>query len=49
MFHQVFQCLQYLLGKDFMKKNCASLKEHAMKIIIFRKKKMNLLKKELQE
>ena len=32
-----------------MKKFCGSLREHAMKIINFKKKKMKLLTKELQE
>ena len=32
-------------GKDCMKKFCESLKEHAMKTINFKKKKMNLLTK----
>ena len=32
-----------------MKKFCESIKEHAMKIINFKKKKMKLLIKELQE
>ena len=36
-------------GKDFMKKFCESLREHTMKMINFRKKKMNLLTKEQQE
>ena len=33
-------------GKDFMKKFCKSLREHAVKIINFKKKKMKLLTKE---
>ena len=36
-------------GKDFMKKFCESLREHTMKIINSKKKKMKLLTKELQE
>ena len=36
-------------GKDFMKNFYESLREHAMKIINFKKKKVNLLSKELQE
>ena len=32
-------------GKDCMKKFCESLREHTMKIINFRRKKMNLLTK----
>ena len=36
-------------GKDCMKKFCESLREHAMKIINFKKKKMKLLTKERQE
>ena len=36
-------------GKDCMKKFCEFLREHAMKIINFKKKKMNLLTKEQQE
>ena len=36
-------------GKDCMKKFCESLKEHAMKIINCKTKKMNLLTKEQQE
>ena len=35
-------------GKDCMKKFCESLREHAMKIDNFEKKKMNLLTKEQQ-
>ena len=35
--------------KDCMKKFCAFLREHVMKIFDFKKKKMNLLTKELQE
>ena len=58
IFHQIFQCLQYTnvenkhgvyRGKDCMKKFCESLREHALKIITFKKKKMKLLTKELQE
>ena len=33
-------------GKDCMKKFCESLREHAMKIINFKQKKMKLLTKE---
>ena len=36
-------------GKDCMKRFCESLREHAMKIISFKKKKMKLLTKEQQE
>ena len=36
-------------GKDCMKKFCESLREHAMKIIYFKKKKMKLSTKEQQE
>ena len=36
-------------GKDCMKKICESLREHAMKIITFKKKKMKSLKKEQQK
>ena len=36
-------------GKDFMKKFCNSLKEDAMKIINYKKKKIRLLKKEQLE
>ena len=36
-------------GKDCMKKFCEFLREHAMKIINFKKKKMKLLTKEQQE
>ena len=36
-------------GKDCMKKFCELLGEYAMKIIIFKKKKAKLLKKEQQE
>ena len=55
IFHQVFQCLQYLhydvyRGKDCMEKFCEFLRDHAMKIINFRnKKKMKLLLKEQQD
>ena len=35
-------------GQDCMKKFCESLKEHAMKIINLKKKKMKLLSKEQQ-
>ena len=28
-------------GKDFMKKFCESLRKHAMKIVILKRKKMN--------
>ena len=53
IFHQVFQCLQYkhvmCRGKDCMKKFCKFLREHAMEIIDFGKKKMKLLPKEQQE
>ena len=36
-------------GKNYMKKFCESLREHAMKMINFKKKKMKLLTKEQQE
>ena len=36
-------------GKDCMKKFCEFLREHAMKIINFKKKKMKLLTKKQQE
>ena len=36
-------------GKDSMKKFCESLRERAMKIINFKKKKMTLITKEQQE
>ena len=36
-------------GKDPMKKFCESLRERAMKIINFKKKKMTLITKEQQE
>ena len=36
-------------GKDCMKKLCEFLREHAIKIINFKKKKMKLLSKEQQE
>ena len=36
-------------GKDCTKKFCESLREHAMKVIHFKKKKMKLLTKEQQE
>ena len=36
-------------GKDCMKKLCEFLREHAMKIINFKKKKRKLLTKEQQE
>ena len=36
-------------GKDFMKKFCESLREHAMEIINFGKKKMKLLANEQQK
>ena len=48
IFHQVFQCLQwhYLkAGKDSMRKFYESLRENAMEIINFKKKKIRLLKK----
>ena len=37
------------IGKDCMKEFCESLREHAIKIINSKKKKMKLLTKELQE
>ena len=36
-------------GKDCMKSVCEFLRDHAMKIIDFKKKKMKLFKKKLQE
>ena len=36
-------------GKDCMKKFCESLREHAMKITDFKKKKMKLLTNEQHE
>ena len=36
-------------GKDYMKKFCEFLREHAMKIINFKKKKLKLLTEEQQE
>ena len=36
-------------GKDYMKKFCKSLREHALKIINFKKENMDLLTKEQQE
>ena len=36
-------------NKDYMKKFCEFFREHAMKIINLKKKKMELLKKEQQE
>ena len=36
-------------GKDYMKKFCQFLREHAMKIINFKKKKIKLLTKEQQD
>ena len=36
-------------GKDCMKKFCESLREHAMKIFSFKRKKLKLLTKEQQE
>ena len=36
-------------GKDCMKKFCGFLREHAMKIINFKKKKIKSLTKEQQE
>ena len=41
--HNVFR------GKDCMKKFCESLREHPLKIINFKKKKMKLLTKEQQK
>ena len=54
--HQVFQCLQYYhlktenkhnlyREKDCMKRFCESLREHAMKIINFKKKKNEVINK----
>ena len=57
IFHQVFQYLTIssfrsmedkhdkYRGKDFMKKFCEFLREHAMKIINFRKKKNEVINK----
>ena len=57
IFHQVFQCLQYrhlkaqktsiilYRGKFYMKKFCESLREHAINIINFKKKKKNIDKR----
>ena len=36
-------------GKDFMKKFCKSLRQHAMEVISFKKKKMELLTKKQQQ
>ena len=36
-------------GKDCIRKSCESLREYAMKVINFKKKKMKLLTKEQQE
>ena len=36
-------------GKDCMKKFCEFLREHVMKIINFKKKKMKLLTSEIQK
>ena len=36
-------------GKDCMKKFCESLRQHAMRVIIFKMKKMKLLIKERQK
>ena len=48
-----FRCIEnkndVYRGKDSMKKFCEHLKEHAMKIINFNKKKIKLLTKEQQE
>ena len=58
IFLQFFQCLQYRKGieskhdveTDCMKKICESLREHAMKIINFKKKDVNTKNtKELKE
>ena len=59
IFHQVFQYLQYHLktsfkhdlwrDKDYMKTICESLREHAMKVINCKKKKMKLLTENQQE
>ena len=60
IFHQVFQCLQYhhlktennhdaYRGKNCMIKFYESLREHAIKIINFKKRKMKSLAKEQQE
>ena len=58
--HQVFQFLQYFplkaqkiiimyTTKNYMKKFCRSLREHAMEIINFEEKKIKLLTKEQQK
>ena len=44
-----FRSIENKHGKDCMKKFCEFLREHAMKIIDFKKKKMKLLTKEQQE
>ena len=60
IFHHIFQCLQYCnksienkhhvyRGKDCMKKFCDSLREHAIEIMRFKKKKMKLLTNMQQE
>ena len=41
--HNVYRC------KDCMNRFCESLKEHVIKIIIFKKKKMALLTEKQQE
>ena len=45
-----FRCIKNMhdvyRGKDYMKKFCESLKEHAVKIINHKKKEMKLLNKE---
>ena len=60
IFHQLFQCLQYLhletenkydvyRDKDCMKKFYEFLREHAMKIINLKKRKKKLLTKDQRE
>ena len=41
--HEVYR------GKDYMKKFCKSLREHAIRIIIFKNKEMKLLTNEQQK
>ena len=44
-----FRSMENMHDKDCMKKFCEFLREHAMKVINFKKKKMKLLTKEQQE
>ena len=48
-FRSIENKLDVYRGKGCMKKFCESLREHEMKIIDFKKKKMKLLTKEQQE